>query len=306
MSADAINTPYTYRECLLVMPTWDGGICVFYQYFRVDTVTLIPPFTYSNQCASVLLTSYIPVLILGLSMQIALCFTLPSVVSWLGGQVSLEFLVGHKAVSGLMCPEFWLGPDNHALVSRNRARVDADSTTVFNPKTILCSFLNNLMILLTFGLCSPILAAALTFCVILQMNMWVLLLGRFASVLGNFDDENNNKHFALIALSKVSFPMREVFRRSFWLIAWCSGIFCAMVCWDIAADDLGWAKSLWIPILTLTYPVILWVVSRCIEHKCCPDPEIAIAGGKKNNYGGSRETELVSVGSSHNPLHKVY
>ena len=92
----------------------------------------------------------------------------------------------------------------------------------------------------------------------------MLLIGRFADTLGH--DENESVHFALIALAKVPFPLNEVLKQSFWVIVWTSALFFSLVCWDIACDDVGWGDSLWIPLVTMSYPLLLWGGSMFVKH----------------------------------------
>ena len=259
MAASAVSTPYSYETCLLATPTFDGGICVLWISVEVDSAAVIPPYTYNNQCASVLLTAYIPVPILGFSIQLVLCFVLPVILNQVGKRFNLEGIIHRKLVKGILWPEFWLDSEDSGLARIKKSRLEKDSTIVLSPKTILCfDILNNLMVLLSFGLCSPILALAVMCVVVSKMNMWVLFVGRFTSMLRG--DSNTSMHFALVALADVHLPLNEVFQRSFWLIAWCSAFFCAFVCWDIAADDVGWTESVWIPVTMLCYPLLLWVV----------------------------------------------
>jgi hypothetical protein len=46
--------------------------CSKYNTVKMDSASLVPPFTYNNQCGSVVVTSYIPVLLLGYSLQLVL------------------------------------------------------------------------------------------------------------------------------------------------------------------------------------------------------------------------------------------
>lgn len=267
--ADAVSTPYTYNECDISVRAPNRNFCATMHSVEVDSAAVVPPFTYNNQCASVLLTSYIPVLIIGYSIQMVLCFLLPLLVIQIGKRINLEGIIHHKAMAGILWPEYWLQSDDTGLVYRNKSQVTTDPTIVFNPNSIICFvILNNLMIMLSFGLCSPILAVAVTCSLLCQMNLWTLLLGRFACLMRNdtVADVDTNIHFALAALARVQFPVREVFKRSFWIIGWCSGFFCAMVCWDIAADEVGSAESIWIPTTTLCYLILLGIVSFCVQY----------------------------------------
>lgn len=316
VAADAVSTPYNFEECYATAQgLFNNNVCVATRSVQVDSAAVIPPFTYNNQCASVLLTSYLPVLILGFSIQLVLCFLLPVLLFQAGNFIHLEDIIHHRIVGGILWPEYWLKSDESDLflVNRNKACVK-DPRTVFNPTSTLCFvILNDLMVMLSFGLCSPILAAAVTCSLVLQMCSRILLVGRFTSILTKNDahlkdtghrKKSNDVHFALVALGKVQFPVREVFQRSFWMIGWCSGLFCALVCWDIAADDVGWSNASWIPITTLCYPIILWGMLKVWKN---------YQKGPLQGHTGAnrtRETELVSASfvtttaiNTENPIH---
>jgi hypothetical protein len=239
----------------------------------VDSAAVTPTFTYNNQCGSVLLTSYIPVLIIGYSIQISLCFILPFLLVQAGAFFDMTKIIKWKLAKGIIWPGFWLGVDAEAgQVDQRRRSLARDPTIILSPKSILCfDILNNLIVLLTFGLFSPILAFAVMCAVATKMNLWVLLLGRFTSVLASQEDTRDKvAHFALVVLAELQLPVGAVFKRSFWLIAWCSGVFVALLCWDIAADDVGWARATWVPVTTLSYAVLLWGVSMIMKYRSQP------------------------------------
>ena len=110
------------------------------------------------------------------------------------------------------------------------------------------------------------------------------------------EKSTKNIHYSLDALSRVYIPFANVSKRSFWLLAWCSSLFFALLCWDIAAaGDAGWAEAIWIPILTVVYPVLLWTGARCFKQRTL------IRGLRKDNDDEeivNRETETELVISS--------
>ena len=80
-----------------------------YATVEVDSASVIPPFIYNNQCTSVLLTSYIPVIIIGSAIQLLLCFTIPLVFIKLEKiLLNHEILVYKSFIKGIFWTEFWL------------------------------------------------------------------------------------------------------------------------------------------------------------------------------------------------------
>ena len=285
VTAGAVSTPYSYDTCNAFLNTPDSRVCLAWVQTDVDSATVTPPFVYNNQCASVLLTSYIPVLILGFSMQIVLCFIIPPFLSQVGKWINLPAIIHRNAMNGILWPEYWLNSDDSDLVSRNHVDLEKDPTIIINPLSILCfNILNNLMIMLTFGLCSPVLAVAVACTVVSKMSELLLLIGRFTHVL-----RGDCGHFALVALAKVHFPVTEVLRESFWVMVWTSALFFSLVCWDIASDDVGWAASLWIPVTTISYPLFLWLMTICRKYR---NAQSFFGDGCDEKMSDTRDTDV--------------
>jgi hypothetical protein len=280
-----VSTPYSFEKCDLFMILQRSKFCIDVVVVEVESAPVVPPFIYHNQCASVLLTSYIPVLILGYSIQILLSFAGPSIFFRLGKSLGLR-----DVLHGILWPDFWVSSETYEVESRKRAVVENDPSVILNPRVILCfDILNNLMIMLTFGLCSPILAFAVTCSVVSKMSMLVLLVGRFTKLL--VGGTSDCSHFALVALSKVHFPLDEVLHQSFWIIVWTSALFMCLVCMDIAGDDVDaeWVESVWIPVAVMFYPICLWMISCGLRN--------AKMGGGARHARGEKETELPSSSS---------
>ena len=261
-----MSTPYGFEVCDLFFIIADERVCVEWIEVEAESVDVIPPFIYNNQCASVILTSYIPVLIFGFAIQIVTCFLLPFLFCQVEKQTEsgLSKIVYSKTIRGLLWPDFWLISENPDIAKEKKAKLEKDPLIVLNTKSILCfDILNNLMIMLSFGLCSPILAIAVVCTVVSKICVLLLSIGRFLYVLRK--DSDDSMHFAVAALCKVDFPLTEVLEQSFWVLVWTSALFFSLVCWDIAGDSVGWAASIWIPITTMCYPIVLWVIARCVK-----------------------------------------
>jgi hypothetical protein len=231
---------------------------------------------------------------------------------------------------GIMCPEYWMqGGDVLAL---NKTIARNDPSVFLKIRTIFCNdVFNNWLLMLTFGLCSPVLAVAIACSVLLKMSLWVLLIGRFTRCI--LEDENgitltdstavavspsqqsisskmstisgttNAKrdevgNFFLAALAEVYIPLFEVLAGSFWRLVWCSMLFVALLSWDIAADEVGWLKSLWVPLVPLGYVLIL----RCVAYFCNYSSDSG--GDSKQELAAEMALALGGSGVSQSPLHE--
>jgi hypothetical protein len=295
VQADAVSTPYSYEACtMLVVTPQFTTVCLSRELTEVESAPVIPPFTYNNQCSSVLLTAYIPVLIIGFSIQLILCFIMPGVLFQVGKLLSLANIIHRKITKGVLLPnilwpKFWSNCDDSDLASPYKDILEKDPTIILNSPRFLCfNVLNNVVIMLTFGLCSPILAVAVTCVVVSKSNVLMLLVGRFTAVLSS--EDSKSMHFALVALTKLPFPLNEVLQQSFWLIVWTSALFVLLVCWDLASDDVGWVASLWIPIAVICYPLSLWTAAFYVRHRHYPLNGL--------NVAANRDVELAAASSS--------
>ena len=147
---------------------------------KADSAPLIPPFTYNNQCGSVVLTSYIPVFLLGYSIQLLLPFVRLALLAYMP-YGSLPRSV-REVLHGVVFPEYWRQGGDVSVA--NRASVNSDPLVLFDTRTIFCNdVFNNWLVMLTFGLCSPVLAVAIACSVLLKMYLWTFLLGRFTKII---------------------------------------------------------------------------------------------------------------------------
>jgi hypothetical protein len=281
-------TSYSMQSCAYAVFRGNSWICQDYTTVLAESAAIVPPFVYNHQCSSVLLTSFIPVLIIGFSIQLMLVLIVPIMCYFCGKWFNLSAFFSRKPIIGIVWPHLWLQSNDSAASKSNKQNLDNDPMILLTSRSILCfDVLNNVMIFLTFGLCSPVLAAAVASVAVFKMNLLVALVGRFISVLYKDDSDitchgsgKGEIHFALLALCKLPFPLTEVVQQSFWMLAWASAMFFTIVCLDIACDEVGWAKSIWVPMWTLSYPVVLWSISRYFVKKN-RHGDIGQGGGKE-------------------------
>jgi hypothetical protein len=212
--------------------------------------------------------------------------------------IDQKIIVYRQIIKGIFWTNFWLD-SNFDRTSEKKEYLANNPETVLDSKSIIChGILNILMLMLTFGLCSPFVAFAMTCVVVLRMNIWIILIGRFTCLVSAGNNENNT-HYALVALSRVYISFVEVCKRSFWLLAWCSSLFFALICWDVAvAGGVSWINSIWIPISIIMYPLFLWVMAHCFLQRNIDDR-------RRNDYhleivNKKTETQLLQSSASEN------
>jgi hypothetical protein len=287
----------------------------------------------------VLLTAYVPVFLLGYSIQLMLALIVPVTLAYLPfGSISPSV---RRMFHGIIWPEYWLQEGNTVCIS---------TSVLLKMRSIFCNdVLNNWLVLMTFGLCSPVLAVAIVCSVLLKMSLWMLLIGRFTSHVLHADgaadmgaDVTTSPPMAdavstasantaaappsvpvapicsLVKVSKVSdevklcvltaladshIPLIEVLRGSFWRLVWCSTFFVAIIGWDMATDEVGWLQSVWVPLVAIGFALLLRCVAYWINswHRSTSQGSAEDPPAALPKY---RESTVVGV-SQQNPLHTV-
>jgi Leucine-rich repeat (LRR) protein len=126
---DDISSVYTYTACdvwRIVIPS--NRYCASYS-IATTVLTLIPPFTYSYQCGSTLLVSYIPVYMYSTIFQIIIDLI----------RTTLIFQTNYKDYP-IFIQRYFPLPHNNIITAK-----------------ITTSLINNMILLLSFGLASPVL-----------------------------------------------------------------------------------------------------------------------------------------------------
>ena len=139
---------------------------------------------------------------------------------------------------------------------------------------VLSDVLGHMLVLLTFGLCSPFLSASILLTVFWSQKMWVMVLGRFvhdhlglASV--SCGDNTSvalrcNNDSALLTLSHACLPILFLVSEFVWPMMWSSASFFAFLCWDVVGDEAGMVAAVWAPALVLSISLCLWMCERGI------------------------------------------
>jgi hypothetical protein len=144
----------------------------------MDALHVTPPFAYTYQCGSTLLAAYLPVYMYSVSLQI----------------LSLIAKLAFIFCSNLAPYPLWVTrwfPGIYWPLSSGNVRVDdagrdsessdKPSLSLIRPHQILSTAVNNLILMLSFGLCSPILCCFIALSLCVNLCSWLMLIGRFVS-----------------------------------------------------------------------------------------------------------------------------
>lgn len=229
------------------------------------TLSVLPPFSYSYQCGSTLLTNYIPVYIYSVSLQ-NIVFLAQLAFIYYSNYISYPVWL-MKKFPGIFWPSFWPYPCDMS-----------DHARMIRPYQIISFIANNCIILLSFGICSPVLGCYISLSVCCNLSCWMILIARFVFLrlegLGRYladrvvsDTEHivwEHKDFYLCRLHHQLHNVQQSIMVSKWPVACTSTLFMMLLCWDMVGDQVGWYAGLWVPITGAGMIILIWIWDRLI------------------------------------------
>ena len=224
--------------------------------FRMQgVIMLICLLTSILQCTSVLLEAYVPVLIIGFCMQLVLPLLLFLMLNDEVFGYFPQFIRSH--MPGIFWPEFWYKMED-------RRTVHAEEFLKI-PNVICRDMLHPIAVMMTFGLCSPPLGCLAAAVGIVKCLIWIWALGRFSTFYIEKDViEMNmarvNRYISL--LCELKLPLRQVFRKAYWVIILYSMIFMVFLYWD-TSGEIGWE----VPVTVASLVLLLYIISYITTSK---------------------------------------
>jgi hypothetical protein len=156
---DEISSSYSYQYCSLSLINFNGSIaCLITAPVLMDVLKITPPFFYSYQCGSTLLTSYIPVHMYSVSLQIISTFVSLIIIfssSTMAQQQPWWLL---SLFPGVCWPSHWQYVRRIVVDIKERP-------VMIKPHQIISRTMNNIILLVSFGLCSPVLCVCIAVCI---------------------------------------------------------------------------------------------------------------------------------------------
>jgi len=227
--------PQLITQCVDYTPT----VTVVEQFF--------PPFTYSFQCGSAVLTTYIPVLIYSLSLEIAWLFLRPFLFVLVDNSVVVTSQSYVYSVKSFLSPQW----------TQNKA------------STFVAGMMKYVLVMLTFGLSSPPLTAVVMATAMIHYVSSLLLLKRQLSsdapTLKVTVERNIKLEEATVDLWKAPYWC-------VWSSVCLSSVFWGLLVFDMIGDTVVHhpARALWGPLLLLSVPVLLIVIRKIGKHGRIP------------------------------------
>jgi hypothetical protein len=257
---------------------------------------ITPPFSYSYQCGSTLLVSYIPVYLYSVSLQLVSIFVVAS--------STFSFLPEGWLIK-------WISPIGWplSLISKLNTLSSNPSSRLISLHQIISNVVSNMILLLSFGLCSPVLAGYIALSTLVTTWCWLILVGRFVScrlavnhsltanatsttnslhpeenpmsVLCSYQIDDNKERgtqdesctqsvdksfqqsedgFLILLNQQLSGVSSLIVCK--WPIISTSCFFMTLLCWEMVGDKLGWKAGFWVPVVGVFILLIVWIWDR--------------------------------------------
>ena len=296
---DAVTASYVYTpDCAVTQYSHTGEpICTDTNDIFVEVAALIPPFTYNYQCTSVLLTAYIPVLIYTYSLQIIAPFIFLFLLCFIKYTTFPRPL--RKAVPGILFPSNW-SKDSTGQGFRSDMLQIAVSKRLYNIKTVTSNLIHNIIMLLTFGLCSPVLAFLIGAASYLITATWRILIARFVhfrmtKLTKHATKKKNQQDYSLASMGALAGEAKGLIRLCLWPYVSVSAFFFLCLSWDMSGDRVGWREGSWAPVVALTVLCAMYLaVSLYTWHSTPPPPLSTVREGGEEGPN-LRPSDEVSV-----------
>ncbi len=286
-SKDAVSTTISYSVC----ESYDDYAastltCVNYfsgfTYGAIETIKYTPPYSYSNECSSAILTSYVPVF-----LYTALFSFLTGVLNPIidiGTVQFLSYAARHPDNKQLA----WMVSLVTALKRFTDYAFDTEYSTndeEFNQTGFCLSLNSTVIVMFTFGALSPFLAVMTYLSINSTLFYSEYRIGKYLltdSKPGDVEVSTNPLATALstskiegdsgasqdlecdhkiqgVTLSEkrvqtldgLLLGVENRIIKSAWYMLPCIGLFYSIFIWDIAGDEVGLTKALWGPLLMM-------------------------------------------------------
>ena len=249
VSAPAVSSAYAYEICAVLDRI--NGVCTLYLPVISET-SYRPPFSYTYQCSSSLVTYYAPAY---LTMCIMSGFVMPL------------FQYGMYRLHHYATPGTTLYAVLNAQMTRllKPLREDSMSTVLtnydpvrplFKAARVLIIIFTYLTLILTFGAVFPPLAASLCVTLIIVTSVVRLRVGRFLSIAER------------LGLSELTHRIEQecqgvggvsVVQNAMWMLITVSCLFYTLFLFDTLGDAVGFDRAYWVLIVVPLMPLCIYL-----------------------------------------------
>lgn len=246
-----IVSSYQYEECTSFTITQDHQIlCSEYGLGQPVTTSFPPPFIYSFQCSSALLTNYVPVFMIQYAMAGVVFPIGRYALAWYCKIITIDAESKQLCASGADIFETpsvlknmfhkaiptCLWPLQFALKYK-RFVFESNSREYFQARTILFSIVGGYVVLLTFGVAYPPLALVIASAMVSLTAMWQIIIQRHVDEVKFLSDED-----LVLFCGKLEMDCNEVWKsfiRSYALLICSCSFFYGLYFVDVTPNYSG-------------------------------------------------------------------
>jgi hypothetical protein len=235
-----VKSSYEFTYCGILTVT--GSLTACQSYFtRTEETSFDPPFVYSYQCASTLMTAYaaVTVYIVIFSVAIILCFHIP--IKTFQGRVDK-----HSNLSKLL--DKLVPKTMRKMPHAEEITPETIPPLLFEKDKFVMSVVGKMALLMTFGAVFPPLGVVIACGIFRDTYFYQCLIGRLVYIL--------KKNGLVIWVSKLNNECEGIsasIRESLWLITPFVVVFYALFVFDIYGDKVGFANAIWAPIFLIFF-----------------------------------------------------
>jgi Leucine-rich repeat (LRR) protein len=214
--------------------------CMSFGNVQSLSTEFLPPFTYSFQCGSGILTSYIPVLIYSFTFRIlAVAFHKP----W------------HSLKANLW--DCWKRRNDASVSGDLQALAEASVRRILQGGHFVSNLVVYCVILMTFGLASPPLAGIILFCATAELIWHLYLIAEGGSQTETLGAES--KHAIESAMERYTEALWKFPLKCMWPCVHLASIFWALMVLDMIGDTVAQhpERAWWGPFLVCMIPCII-------------------------------------------------
>jgi hypothetical protein len=210
---------------------------------------------------------------------------------------------------GVYWPSRWENVEGFEL------NLETKPIRLVNPHQTISRVMNNLVLLLSFGLCSPALCCSITLNVCVHLGCWLLLIDRFVHLRIHTHaihpphlivSDKRGEDQLLLLLDRQLHGVNCSLLVCKWPIILTSCVFLTLLGWDMAGDQGGWLQALWVPIVgvAMVSAIGIWdqvLISDRIPAQGCSFSSFSFFFPSSRN---SKSVDVCSLEFAHSSLHQ--
>ena len=265
VSPPQVKSYYTYEYCQVYS---ESGACTV-PVTKIGGTSYTPPFTYSYQCSSSLITYYAPPVV---SICIISTFFTPLL------QAVLAYVCARPETTASRTPFHKLIVLVTPLILKPPPAEPDNNTIYLRANQMLVIHIYYLGMLLTFGAMFPPLAVTLALTIVVSGYVSKVKAGRFLLLAA---ERNLPQYADILDAECQGVGSVDVLERAKWMLITVSYWFYTLFLFDTLGDAMGFKQAYWLLIFMPVVPLAIFIVYHVMCHFFVKN------GTAGDNFGGT-------------------